>query len=198
MPPGFTRNTGALSLSLGSAARRRVSQLLKLQLLLLLGAACSIRNVRVMNELSVSKAVAGKCESCTARTSPMGRTLPSLLTLHSKTTVPRLSMMTILKGGLHLRGSLGLINPIISSASQPARNVLVVYRLDGSEELLLSVSQCPLLVCFIPQTLLHVLRSTRRKLDLPPSNLPPGQLYGRIEYSYIAHISGRQDLFYVL
>lgn len=86
-----------------------------------------------MNELSVSKAVAGKCESCTARTSPMGRTLPSLLTLHSKTTVPRLSMMTILKGGLHLRGSLGLINPIISSASQPARNVLVVYRLDGSE-----------------------------------------------------------------
>jgi hypothetical protein len=75
---------------------------------------------RACNELSVSNAVAGKWEFCTMRTNPKGRTLPSFLTSHSKTTLPCLSIMTILKGGLHLRVSLGRMKPIISSASPPA------------------------------------------------------------------------------
>ncbi len=87
---------------------------------LLAGGAFSIRNVRVTNELSVSKAVAGKWECSTLRSDPKGRTFPPLLTLHSNTTVPHLSMMTILNGGLQLRDSLGRMKPIISSANPPA------------------------------------------------------------------------------
>ena len=89
--------------------------------LLLPGVAHSMRNVRVTNELSVSNAVAGKCEYLTRRAKPKGRTFPSLLTSHSNTTVPLLSMITILNGGLHLRGSLGLMKRIISPARPPAK-----------------------------------------------------------------------------
>ncbi len=84
---------------------------------LLAGAAFSMRNVRVTNELSVSNAVAGKWECSTVRSDPKGLTFPPLLTLPSNTTVPRLSMMTILNGGLHLRDSFGPMKPSISSAN---------------------------------------------------------------------------------
>ncbi len=98
--------------------------------------------------------------------------LPPLLTLHSKTTVPRLSMMTILNGGVHLRGSLGRMKPIIWSARRPAIFWQLIACIARSHLFLYPVSS-PLLVLFISLSLLQVLGSTRKKLDLASKQPAP-------------------------
>jgi len=96
------------------------------------------------------------------RADPKGRTFPRLLTLPSNTDVPHLSMMTILKGGLHLRDSPGRMKTH-HFVSQSAGDVPVVHVLNRFLPFVLDSCAEFAAGAFHFRSLFQILDSTRKK-----------------------------------
>lgn len=118
------------------APRKRAPQLDAHQLLLLVGVARSMRNVRVTNQRSPEQCSRREMRVPDPAQQSKGRALLSLLTLPSNTTAPRLSMMPILNGRLHL--GFPWPDEIDHFASHPASYIVVTHGLNCLRPFVLS------------------------------------------------------------